>query len=131
MEENSDKRYQELTEYLMAAYELIRVVLSQLPIPIELPPVNAEWEPLTAIQAAQRTRDELIPAQPIDALDKSLLERSLLDWLTVYDLGGLVKMAGPAPWRLDAMDYGINRIVTFLDQAAESLGIDTNPPESE
>jgi hypothetical protein len=126
-----DKRWDELTEHMLVIYGLICHVLKQLPLPIEIPQLDAEWDAVTAIQALQRTRADLIQAQPIGTVDKGMIERSLLDWLTAYDMGAFIKVAGPAPWRLDTLDYAFNRIITFMDRVAASLGIDLEPPESE
>lgn len=119
-----DKRLDELIEHLFAAYELLGRLLGKLPIRIGLPEIEDEdWTPASAIQAVDRAR-EIVLDQPLETQVSWMIGTVLLDWTTVHELGFLAGAAGPAPWRLDAMEYGLQRITTVADEVATQLGID-------
>jgi predicted ATP-grasp superfamily ATP-dependent carboligase len=131
VEDHDDKRLRELTERTLAAFMLLGHMLGQLPVPITLPELDDDWDPVAAVEAVELTRTELLKDEPIDSTSQRMLSRALLDWLTVYELRTLVEVAGPAPWRIDAMDYGLHRLVTYASEVADRLGIDSSPPDSE
>jgi hypothetical protein len=130
-EDPDEKRYLELVRQMLAAYGLIRHMLVQLPIPIRLPEIEEGWDPDTVLMAVERCRTELIKDQPIGGLHQGLLKRVVLEWLTVYEIGGLVRVAGPTGWRFDAMHYGLRRLVILATQVADALDMDLEPPLSE
>lgn len=123
-----DKRVAQLTKDLVAAYVLLRRFLAQLPIAIGLPEFAEDWDAVTVIPAVDRAR-ELVLSEPISQDHAWMIEKLLLDWLTAYELRGLVAMAGPALWRLDAMEFAFQRLTTIADEIASELGIEIWPSE--
>lgn len=119
----AEKRQNELVEDCHRAYGLIVAVLTHLPIPIGLEVISRDWDVKGALLAVDRARTELINDQPIGQGNKELLRTALLTWLTVYDLAGFIELAGPAPWRLDALEDGIRRTVGHCLVVASNLDI--------
>jgi hypothetical protein len=132
-ERPEDKEYRELAEYSLAAHELIRDVLTQLPIPIHVAQIGEGWDGAIELFALDRVASDLIHDQPLTAFQKALVQRMIVDWLTVYELGALIKMAGPAPWRFAGVRAGITRIVSYGETIGEQLGFEVglDPDDSE
>ena len=124
MADDHDKEFRELRMFMLAAYGLLAELLGGLPLPIRLPELDDNWEPVDAVQAIDRARTELIKAQPIDTTTQVMIERALLEWLTVYELGAVIAIAGESSWRLDGIDYGLHRLVIIAGEAGRRLGID-------
>lgn len=110
-----EERFQAAAEMIVTAYALVADYLERLPLPIGIPEMDGTWDARTALPAVQRVRADLLPAQPIGRMEASLYERMLIDWLTAYELGALVRLGGPAPWRLDGIETAVARILTATD----------------
>jgi hypothetical protein len=116
----SEKRFTELAEATLAAYDVISLMLAELPIPIRVPRVDRDWETLPAILALDRAR-EIISDQPIPEGTKNVIVLVLTDWFTAYELGGLIRIGGAVPWRIEALDLSVHRIAIGLEMVEELL----------
>lgn len=96
---------------LTGAYRLVAEFLRKLPLPVGLPPMDEDWDPLAALAAVERARTELLQEQPIDPLMAKVYGRLTLDWLTAYEVTAVIQEAGPAPWRLDMVEYLIRQMI--------------------
>jgi hypothetical protein len=119
---DNPERFHDLTELIMGAYLFIRDYLrEQLPLPVALPASFTEEgiPPHQVLIAVDRAR-HLIEDEPIPDELKTMLGRLLLDWFTAYDLAALVQLAGPALWRLDAIDYALRRAAIMIELIEEA-----------
>ncbi|MEU0332211.1 hypothetical protein [Streptomyces sp. NPDC006193] len=119
MADHDDHRERLLTlmEALIGAFAYVQAMLEDLPLPITLPdfaPGDDEEGPTVALLGLDRVR-QLIQDEPIPERDKRAWEHLVLDWFAAYELLVITRMAGPAPWRLDAAEFAINRIVTWTE----------------
>ncbi|WP_217545589.1 hypothetical protein [Streptomyces sp. GbtcB6] len=116
--DNHRERFLTLMEGLVGAYVYIQALLADLPLPIAVPdfePVDEEEDgPVTALLSLNRVR-QLIEDEPIEVKIQRAYEHLVLDWLTAYELLVITRLAGPAPWRLDAVEFSINRVVTWIE----------------
>ncbi|MEU9149187.1 hypothetical protein AB0D59_01205 [Streptomyces sp. NPDC048417] len=115
--DNDRERFVTLMEGLVGAYVYIQALLADLPLPIAIPdfePVGEEDGPATALLSLNRVR-QLIEDEPIEVKTQRAYEHLVLDWLTAYELLVITRLAGPAPWRLDAVEFSINRVVTWIE----------------
>ncbi|WP_433330004.1 hypothetical protein [Spirillospora sp. CA-294931] len=119
----ADDTFDELTRSMAAAFTVIVKLLAQLPIPIEVPPMS-EGVPLESLAALERARSVLVFDQPLPELHQDEIAMIITDWLTGYELGALVSIAGPAPWRLAGMELAVRRIALLLEGLSEALDID-------
>ncbi|MFE9906428.1 hypothetical protein [Streptomyces achromogenes] len=116
--DNHRERLLTLMEALVGAFAYIQALLQDLPLPVIIPDFAPDEEddeaPTTALLSLDRVR-QLIQDEPISDRDKRAFEHMVLDWFTAYELLVITRMAGPAPWRLDAAEFAMNRIVTWID----------------
>ncbi|RBQ21584.1 hypothetical protein DP939_02410 [Spongiactinospora rosea] len=104
---------------LMSAYATLGKFMWSLPVPTGLPVPEGPDGP-DAVEAITRARAALRD-QPMDDITRSMIDRMCLEWLTVLDLGAVVRMAGPDPWRLEAMSYGIDRFFALAEVVGPRL----------
>ncbi|WP_146607417.1 hypothetical protein [Spongiactinospora gelatinilytica] len=104
---------------LMTAYEVLGKLMGRLPVPISLPIPEGPDGP-DAVEAITRARAALRD-QPMDDITRSMIDRMCLEWLTVLDLGAMVRLAGAEEWRLEAMSYGINRCFALAEVVGPRL----------
>jgi hypothetical protein len=118
------KRWDDLADEMFAVYGIIRAVLACLPLRVGLVHWDREWEPedsLRAIKALNRTRLELLDAQPIEDPYKELIQKAILDWLLAFDVSAFIALAGdPFGWRTDGLEHLIRR----AEQAAGKVALD-------
>ncbi|MEV5707270.1 hypothetical protein [Actinoallomurus sp. NPDC052274] len=108
-------RLEELVEMVKATYMLVVTYLELLPIPIKLPELTEDWTPAEGLLAAERAREVLLQDQPVCDLIKYNYHLMILDWQTAYDMCAFAQLAGPAPWRLDAIDIALSRAEASSD----------------
>lgn len=123
--------FRELTENLLGAVVLITKLFAQLPVPIELPPLE---DPETGrmalgrlVYALETSRTVLIPDQPLSDDQRRLADRMVLDWFAAHEFGYLIMEDGMTDWRIDGMDYALHRAVAIAYELAEQLGADIDP----
>ncbi|NEC76467.1 hypothetical protein [Streptomyces rochei] len=115
--DNHRERLLSLMEALIGAYAYIQALLKDLPLPVIVPafmPGDDEEGPTTALMALDRVR-QVVADEPISDRDKRAFEHMVLDWFTAYELLVITRMAGPAPWRLDAAEFALQRVVTWIE----------------
>lgn len=108
-EDPEQKRFIALFKALLGAYMVITDLLASLPVPIRIPPMDEDWEPVAAMPALYRVR-MVIPDEPIPDQAAALISTLILDWLATYDLAGILQELGPAPWRMDATEASMTRV---------------------
>ncbi|WP_031039842.1 hypothetical protein [Streptomyces sp. NRRL F-5650] len=115
--DNHRERLLTLMEALVGAYAYVQALLKDLPLPVIIPdfqPGEDEEGPVTALKGLNRVR-EVVADEPISERDKRAFEHMVLDWFTAYELLVITRLAGPAPWRLDAAEFALNRVVTWIE----------------
>ncbi|MGW3166964.1 hypothetical protein ACWC9Q_29720 [Streptomyces sp. NPDC001142] len=119
---DSRGRYLALVEAVIGLYAYVSALLEELPLPIVVPDIvqsiDEDQDPADCLMALNRAR-ALVEDEPISDTAKRAYEHMLLDWFAAYEIIVLVKMAGPAPWRLDAVEFALNRIVTWFEVIEE------------
>jgi hypothetical protein len=109
------ERYLALAEAIVGAFENIRSFLAQLPVPVTVPDLDPEATDTTkALYGLDRVR-QLIKAEPISEGHKRAIESMILDWFAAYEVGALYRLVGPAPWRLDAIEHALERLMVSGD----------------
>lgn len=112
------ERYLALAEATIGAYAFIASLLEDLPIPVIIPDIvqvaDDGGDPGDALLALNRVRT-VIEDEPISQYHQRAFEHMLLDWFAAYEIITLVKIAGPAPWRLDVVEFALNRLVTWAE----------------
>ncbi|MFJ4322236.1 hypothetical protein ACIP3A_03820 [Streptomyces tricolor] len=121
--DNHRERLLALMEAVLGAYAFIQAVLEDLPIPVTIPDFEPgdgddEGGPRSALLSLARVR-AIIPDEPITERYQRAYDRLILDWFTTYELLVLTQAAGPAPWRLDAAEFSLNRVVTWIELIEE------------
>jgi hypothetical protein len=114
-------RFLALMEGVLGAWAYMQGLFEDLPLPIILPafePVDDEDGPATALLALNRVRT-LIEEEPISETHKRAFEHMVLDWFAAYEMLVLTRLAGPAPWRLDTVEFAVNRFVTWVEVIEE------------
>jgi hypothetical protein len=115
---DSRERYLALAEAVVGAYAYIAGLLEDLPIPVIVPDIvkvaNEDGDPTDVLLALSRVRS-VIEDEPISEYHRRAFEHMLLDWFAAYEIITLVKIAGPAPWRLDVVEFALNRLVTWAE----------------
>jgi hypothetical protein len=107
------ERFAKIAETVLAAFGFVRALLTDLPVPISVPDFDPEADDqLEALMSLNRVR-ALLADEPIGDTAKRAYERLVLEWFTAYEMVVLTKMAGPAPWRLDAVEFTLLRIATL------------------
>ncbi|MEV5554950.1 hypothetical protein AB0L44_14980 [Nonomuraea wenchangensis] len=108
----------DLAETLLGAYALTGKLLGLLPIPINLPPLEAEGG-LNGARALERARKS-IHDLPLDPVLVALLDDMIFEWLVGRDLCTLAVSVSPDPHRI----YGLRRALArfgHLSEGAERL----------
>ncbi|MFJ7100169.1 hypothetical protein [Streptomyces albogriseolus] len=119
--DNHRERLLTLMEALVGAHAYIQALLAELPLPVTIPdftPEDGEDGPVQALLSLDRVR-QLIDDEPLSERHKRAWVNLVLDWFTAYELLVITRMAGPAPWRLDAAEFALNRIVTWIEAIEE------------
>ncbi|MER7930504.1 hypothetical protein ABTY96_46600 [Streptomyces sp. NPDC096057] len=115
---DSRERYLALAEATIGAYAFIASLLEDLPVPVIVPDIaqvaDDDGDPADVLLALNRVR-AVIEDEPISDYHRRAYEHMLLDWFAAYDVISLVKAAGPAPWRLDVVEFALNRLVTWAE----------------
>lgn len=114
------QRFEEAIQHMWTAYTLITSVLEQLPLPVRLPESTSDWDVEAGLLAVDRARD-LVNDMPLSVLVAGSIRHMLLDWLAAYELGALTTLAGIAPWRIDAIEFSILRIVATTEIVSQAL----------
>ncbi|MFF6985620.1 hypothetical protein [Streptomyces sp. NPDC010273] len=116
MADHGDKeRLQELMETVMGMLIHLQHMLQELPIPVVIPEILGVKGPNPeAIFALDRARD-LIEDEPMGEELRTAHVMLILEWFTAYELLVIRQMAGPAPWRLDAAAYAVERFSTLAE----------------
>ncbi|MFI6603850.1 hypothetical protein ACIBHX_47105 [Nonomuraea sp. NPDC050536] len=122
--DNNHDPLEELGEILLGGYVLIGKLLSWLPIPIALPPVDVdEFDAVVAVVAIERARIA-IRDLPLDAPTASMLDRLLLEWLTGFELITVASETGPLPYQVDALAYTLGRLSSLAAVVEPRLQFD-------
>ncbi|WP_329338558.1 hypothetical protein OG866_27015 [Streptomyces sp. NBC_00663] len=112
------ERFLALAEGVVGAYAYIASLLSELPVPVIIPDLvlmaDEGRDPTDALLALHRVR-AVVEDEPISEKDRRCFEHLMLDWITAYEMLALAKSAGLAPWRLDAVEFALNRVVTWIE----------------
>ncbi|MGI5196561.1 hypothetical protein ACQEVY_23415 [Streptomyces sp. CA-288835] len=113
---DNTERYLALAEAVVGAFAYVASLLEDLPLPITVPDLvqAGEGEPTKVLVGLNRART-LIADEPISHGHKRAFERMMLDWFAAYETLALVRLAGPAPWRLDVAEYALERLVTWIE----------------
>lgn len=121
--ESHDDRFDEIVEVVIGAFYYIKRLLLTLPIPVAITDFDPTGDDqFTALLSLDRVR-ELVEDEPISKTAKSAWESLILEWFTAYEMAALVKVAGPAPWRLDSVEYALVRLAA-LGEAIEQGELD-------
>ncbi|WP_328439356.1 hypothetical protein OHA71_23750 [Streptomyces sp. NBC_00444] len=127
---DSRERFLALAEATVGAYAYIAGLLEDLPIPVIVPDLvqvmDEDGDPGEVLLALHRVR-AVIEDEPISLRLQRAFEHMLLDWFTAYEMLSLTKLAGPAPWRLDTVEFALNRLTTW----AEVINDDEEPDDSQ
>ncbi|MGW4950649.1 hypothetical protein [Streptomyces parvulus] len=127
---DSRERFLALAEAVVGAWAYMAGLLEDLPIPVIIPDLvrmmDEDGDPADALLALNRVR-AVIDDEPITEAHKRAFEHMMLDWFAAYEVLTLVKVAGPAPWRLDVVEFALNRLVTW----AELIEDDEEPDDSQ
>ncbi|MGW3442193.1 hypothetical protein [Streptomyces sp. NPDC001076] len=115
---DSRERFLALAEAVIGAYAYIASLLEDLPIPVIIPDIvqvsEDDGDPADVLLALNRVRG-VVEDEPISEYHRRAYEHMLLDWFAAYEIITLVKVAGPAPWRLDVVEFALNRLVTWAE----------------
>lgn len=126
-DEGRTGRYREAVVMLVATYNMTGKLLAELPIPIRLPEAPiAEAATEIGLLALDKAQRHLVPDQPMPDEDKRLVQELIVDWLTAWELGRLLRAQGftVAPWRLEALELAMDRITVYCQEVSKRLGID-------
>ncbi|RCG19089.1 hypothetical protein DQ384_38065 [Sphaerisporangium album] len=107
-----EDEYSALVQAVIRFYALISKICEKLPVPIGLPPMGEDFDSETIVPAVQRAR-VLIRDMPLEEDTARMLGHVLLDWITAHEIVAMVDEFGPAPWRLDALHYSLDRVSTL------------------
>ncbi|MBB2909309.1 hypothetical protein FHS43_000555 [Streptosporangium becharense] len=111
----------ELSIALLGAYTRIGKLLGWLPLPIGIPSIKDEnWSGPLAAVAIDRARIAMRDL-PLERVLAGVMDKLLLEWLTVRDLGVMADALGPDEWRLETMAYGLLRLKNLADIAETRL----------
>lgn len=116
MADHDKERFLMLAEAAVGAYAYVAGLLADLPVPIVLPDLvqAVDGEPTECLMALSRAR-QLIEDEPIEEDHKRAYEHMVLEWFAAYEILALTKLAGPAPWRLDVVEYALNRLMSWIE----------------
>ncbi|MDX3068238.1 hypothetical protein PV518_39805 [Streptomyces sp. ND04-05B] len=115
---DSRERYLALAEAVIGAYAYMAGLLEDLPLPVLIPDIvqvaDDGGDPTEVLLALDRVR-AVVQDEPISEFHQRAFEHMILDWFAAYEIITLVKVAGPAPWRLDVVEFALNRLVTWAE----------------
>ncbi|MFJ6659692.1 hypothetical protein ACIQNG_25565 [Streptomyces sp. NPDC091377] len=115
---DSRERFLMLAEATTGAYAYIASLLQELPVPVIIPDllqvVDDEGDTGEILLALNRVRT-VISDEPISESRKRAFEHLVLDWFVAYEMVSITKLAGPAPWRLDCIEFALVRITTWIE----------------
>ncbi|MEU5838790.1 hypothetical protein ABZ820_34715 [Streptomyces diacarni] len=109
------ERFSELGELIMAAHGFLRVLLGELPVPVMIVDFDAEVDDQSEVLLSLDRARRLIEDEPIPGIEKKAISRMVLDWFSAYEMLVLTKLAGPAPWRMDSVEYALHRFTTVAE----------------
>ncbi|MFB6943205.1 hypothetical protein ACFWGL_17075 [Streptomyces sp. NPDC060286] len=114
--DNSRERFLALAEAAIGGHDFIVALLAELPIPIVVPDIvqATDENPGECLEALNRALD-LIEDEPVSDSVKGAYQHMILDWLGAYEILALIKVAGPAPWRLAVVESLLNQMVTWIE----------------
>lgn len=98
-------------ELLLGAFTLVKTLLSELPLPIEVPDLEGEEgaanpdAPLALWRAYSLMGDE-----PMHETLKEAHKGLIVQWFTAYEMANLIRLAGPMEWRMVALDAAIHHL---------------------
>lgn len=98
-----------LMEATLGATHHLREFLADLPIPVVVPSLVTEGEQAREAFLSLNRARTLIDDEPISDAAKAAHKDLILKWLTAYEMVVLLEIAGPAPWRLDLVEYALAR----------------------
>jgi len=129
-EEEGSSPEQAAIMLVLIAYEDIRQIMASLPIPIEMPPAEPvlEGESSEAIMLAMISAYRIVPDAPVGAQTEFGLRILVREWLNAFELAGFIMMAGPAPWRIEALTAMIDRMRLMSQVVTELLRMDGGDP---
>lgn len=110
---DEQERFQELQEMTLAAFEYIRALLINLPVPLAIEDFDPTRTDSAHTLMGLHRAIALIGDEPIPEGDKHAYGHLILDWFAAYEMLVLRKLAGPAPWRLDCAEYALGRLATL------------------
>lgn len=113
MATHDDERFTELQELVIGAFEYIRALLRELPVPVRIEGFSPNSDTTPETMMGLHRVIALLADEPISYGAKAHYERIILDWFTAYEMIVLRKLAGPAPWRLDAAEYALTRVAVI------------------
>ncbi|MBK3630525.1 hypothetical protein JHN59_38165 [Streptomyces sp. MBT49] len=123
MEDHDKERFLHYGEHVMEMHEHLRALLHSLPIPVVVPDFIGDDGPNPeAVFALDRAR-HLIEDEPISRTRQTSYQDLIIEWMTAYEMLVLTRVAGPAPWRLDCVEFAISRF-TVLAEMIESGEVD-------
>jgi len=113
---DSRERFLALAEATVGAFAYMAALLEELPVPVVVPDLvlAVDDEPTEVMLGLNRART-LIEDEPISDRHKRAYEHLVLDWFAAYETLALVKLAGPAPWRLDVVEFALQRFMTWVE----------------
>ncbi|MDP4510342.1 hypothetical protein [Nonomuraea turcica] len=113
------RELEELAELLLGAYALTGKLLSLLPIPILLPPLE-ETGGLNGAQALERAR-VAIHDLPLDPHVVATLDHMIFEWLIARDLCTLAVSISPDPHRIHGLRAALARFSEISERAERLL----------
>ncbi|MFG3349517.1 hypothetical protein ACGF1Z_31220 [Streptomyces sp. NPDC048018] len=113
MSDEIERNSRALIGALIEVYETLRLICTNLPIPITLPKQETEFDGATGIQAVSRLV-EIIEDQPINDFEKSMIWAAALHWLAACKL--ISRYLNYSADRVSRME-----IELLIQQAGEAL----------
>ncbi|WP_019548458.1 MULTISPECIES: hypothetical protein [Streptomycetaceae] len=109
------ERFSELEELIMAAHGFLRVLFEELPVPVVVIGFDAETDDHSEVLLSLDRARHLIEDEPIPSFEKKAISRLVLDWFSATEMLVLTKLAGPAPWRMDSVEYALHRFIAVAE----------------
>ncbi|MBC9730689.1 hypothetical protein H8R17_40165 [Streptomyces sp. TRM68367] len=107
-----------LKEAALGMYAYMQALFEELPLPVTVPDLEPSGDdedaPAKALLSLNRVR-QLIEDEPISERHKRSFEHMVLDWFAAYEMLVLTELAGPAPWRLDVVQFALVRMTTWIE----------------
>jgi len=115
------ERFELLAHRVLDAHQVLRDLLKALPLPVEVPSFDPEGsveDTREALVSLSRARD-LVWDEPIPEVHRKAIQTLILEWFMGYEELVLTNSAGPAPWRMDAVEYAMSRFATLAIMLAD------------